>query len=250
VLGPLQVRSSGSLPDRSPRIPWHIEVIAYLAAHPRGVTAEQYGTDLWPDDPDITSKTKLRQSIYLARKWLGNDPDTRRPYLPNADDAGPSGVGLYRIDGLISDADLFRRLRLRGIAHADTGIGDLETALNLVTGRPFEQRRPEGYHWLADLPLDHEYSAMIVDVAHLVATHHLANGRPDIAAIAGNVSLLAAGHDDVALLDLVAAHDALGQHRDARRYVQRILDNHHAVIEEDLPPRTAEILLRRRWLYG
>jgi hypothetical protein len=248
LLGPLQVRSTGTLPQRAPRVPWHTEIVAYLGVHPRGVTPEEYGTDLWPDDREITSKTKLRQSVSLVRKWLGSDPDTGQAYLPVANEAGQNGVGLYRIHSLLSDADLFRRLRLRGIAHPDTGIGDLETALTLVTGRPFDQRRPEGYRWLADLPLDHEYTAMIVDVAHLVATHHLANHRPDLAIVAAEVSLLADGHDDLALLDLVAAHDALGQRTQARHWVQRILDNHDAVIEEDLPPRTAEILLRRRWL--
>jgi hypothetical protein len=122
---------------------------------------------------------------------------------------------VYRIDRLLSDADLFRRLRLRGVAHGKDGVDDLEAALSLVTGPPFDRQRRNGYSWLVDLPLDYEYTAMIVDVTHLAATHHLATGHPDLAAKAAQVSLLAASHDDIALLDLVAASDAQGTGRPA-----------------------------------
>jgi hypothetical protein len=63
---------------------------------------------------------------------------------------------------------------------------DLRAALYLVTGVPFDppSRRPDGYTWLNDPPLDHEYVAMIVDVAHNVATHHLGAGEPQFAATA------------------------------------------------------------------
>jgi hypothetical protein len=149
---------------------------------------------------------------------------------------------------MLLDADLFRRLRLRGVTRGPDGIPDLEAALDLVTGVPFDQHRPGGYAWLADTPLDHEYTAMIVDVAHVVATHHLAAGDPDAADAAARVALLAGTSDDVALLDLVAACDARGHHAEAEQLIRRIMSNHDADVEEDLPPRTAEILHRRQWL--
>jgi hypothetical protein len=180
---------------------------------------------------------------------MGDNPGTGKPYLPDANEVRSGGIGTYRIDGLVSDADLFRRLRLRALAHPETGITDLEAALSLVSGPPWDRRRPEGYTWLAEMPLDRECTAMIVDVAHLVATYHLANQQPERAAAAARVSLLTASGDDVALLDLVAASDAQGNHREARMWIQRIFANHDdAEVEEDLPPRTAEILHRRRWL--
>ena len=248
LLGPVRVRSHGQLPDDRPREAWHTEIVAYLGAHPQGVSAAQLGTDLWPQDPDITSKSKLRQAVHLVRRWLGKDPGTGRPYLPTATTGGPSGVGLYRIEHLLCDADLFRRLRLRGVTRGSDGITDLETALSLVTGPPFDLRRPGGYGWLAEVPLDHEYTGMIVDVAHLVATHHLTTDHPDQAIAAAKISLSVASHDDIALLDLVAACDAQGDHGAAAGWVQTILANHDAEVEEDLPPRTAEILHRRRWI--
>jgi hypothetical protein len=245
LLGPVQVRAQGDLPADRPRLAWHTEIVAYLAGRPRGVNAQQLGTDLWPQDVNITSKTKLRQTMHLVRKWLGTDPATGQPYLPPLPTAAQGGVGLYRINDLLSDAELFRRLRLRGVTHGSDGIRDLEAALLLVSGPPFGQRRSTGYTWLTGQ--DHECTAMIVDVAHLVATYHLADNRPDRAAAAAKISLLTASHDDVALLDLVAACDAQGNHSEARVWVQKILSNHDAEVEEDLPPRTAEILHRRHW---
>lgn len=247
VLGPLTVRAGVDLPTEKHRRAWTTEVVAYLACHPRGVTAEQIGEDLWPTDLRATTTSKVRQAIYMVRKRLGTDPATGDEYVPTA--INPTGgPGLYRIDGLLVDADLFRRLRLRGVARGAEGMSDLQAALDLVTGPPFSDRRPNGYAWLADDPLDHTYTGMIVDVAHVVATHHLAAGRPELAATAAQIALMAGSADDVALLDLVAACDAQGNRAEADRLVQRILANHDAEVEEDLPPRTAEVLRRRLWL--
>ena len=248
LLGPLQVSTAGGdLPADRPRRGWHTEIVAYLAVHSRGVSAEQLGADLWPDDPDIATKSKLRQAIYLVRRWLGADPDTGESYLPNAINP-QGGPGLYRLDGVLVDADLFRRLRLRAVARGGDGIPDLAAALDLVAGPPFTDRRPGGYGWLADDPLDHAYTGMIVDVAHVVATHHLGAGHPEQAAEAARVALRAGSSDDIALLDLLAAYDAQGNRAEAGALVQRILANHDAEVEEDLPPRTADVLHRRRWL--
>ena len=77
VLGPIRVRAQGELPAGRPRLAWHTEVVTYLATRPRGATVEAFGTALWPGEPDITSRPKLRNSIYSARKWLGVDPSHR-----------------------------------------------------------------------------------------------------------------------------------------------------------------------------
>ena len=247
VLGPVTVQAQGPLPARNPRTQWHTEIVAYLATRPSGVSSEQYATELWPNDPDpdLASKSKVRQSMMIVRKWLGKNPETGIEYIPPA--MAP-GYASYRIEGALLDAELFRRLRLRGLARGKDGIEDLWAALRLVTGEPFSQRRQDGYVWLADNPLDHIYAAMIVDVAHTVATHHLAAGEPDLATEAAQVALDAGSKEDVPLLDLVAACDARGHRLEAKAFVQRILANHDAEVEEDCPPRTAEVLRRRQWL--
>lgn len=244
LLGPVDVRAHGSLPPDRPRKPWNVEVVTYLATHPRGVTAEQLGTDLWPDNPDIATKPKLRQSISITRRWLGTNPRTGYDHLPPAQPSR-GGPALYRVDDILIDAELFRRLRLRGTADNRHGITDLTAALDLVTGPPLSQRRPGGYGWLTDTPLDHDYIAMIVDVAHLVATHHLAERQPQQARTAAETALKAGSTDDIALLDLIAACDAEGNHAQANHYIKRIMINYDTEVEEDLPPRTAQILHRR-----
>jgi nucleoid-associated protein YgaU len=251
LLGPVHVRAQGSLPARNPRRHFYTEIVAYLATRPGGATSERYATALWPDDPDVVGKTKVRQSISVVRGWLGRDPATDTDYLPSGVTA--AAAGRYRIDGILVDAELFRRLRVRGLARGTEGIPDLSAALDLVTGRPFDlpaqrQGSAGGYGWLIDenSRLDYEYAAMIVDVAHTVATYHLGAGQPELAAAAAKVALTAGSFEDVPLLDLVAACDALGNRAEADAYVARILANHDAEVEEDLPPRTAEILFRRQ----
>ncbi|WP_345770704.1 LysM peptidoglycan-binding domain-containing protein [Blastococcus saxobsidens] len=252
LLGPVEMRVQGTLPERNPRRQFYTEIVAYLATRPGSVTSERYATAIWPNEHDVVGKTKVRQSISIVRAWLGTNPVTGADYLPSGVTAG--GVGRYRIDDVLIDAELFRRLRVRGLARGVDGIADLRAALDLVTGQPFDlptSRRgaPGGYSWLIEESsrLDHEYAAMIVDVAHTVATHHLANGEPELAAAAAHVALRAGSYEDVPLLDLVAACDAQDNRAEADAYVARILANHDAEVEEDLPPRTAEILFRRRW---
>jgi nucleoid-associated protein YgaU len=246
LLGPVTITAQGSLPQRNPRLLWNTEIVAYLATRPGGVSVERYGTDMWPDDPNIASKTKARQSISVVRQWLGMNQRTGQEYLPKGVVAGMPSP--YRLEDVLVDAELFRRQRLRGSARGVDGIADLRAALDLVVGVPFSDRRPEGYGWLAENPLDHVYAGMIVDVAHIVATHHLAAGEPELAVSAAQVALKAASSEDVPLLDLVAACDAQDNRAEADAYIKRILANHDAEVEEDLPPRTAEILHRRQWL--
>lgn len=255
LLGPVRVRAQGRLPERNPRRQFYTEVVAYLATRNGGATSEQYATAIWPNEPDVVGKTKVRQAISVVRAWLGSDPETRVDYLPSGVTA--AAAGRYRIDCALVDAQLFRRLRVRGTARGSDGIADLDAALGLVTGRPFDLPTPRvsgagGYSWVvdADSRLDHEFAAMIVDVAHVVATHHLGAGNPQLAADAATVALLSGTFEDVPLLDLVAACDALGNRAEADAYVARILANHDAEVEEDLPPRTAAILHRRQMRSG
>jgi len=123
--------------------------------------------------------------------------------------------------------------------------------LNLVTGVPFDRQRPQGYSWLVDassgVRLDFVYAAMIVDVAHTLATHHLGAGQPEMAFAAAQTALKAGASDDIALLDLVAACDALGRRAEADQYVAAIIANHDGEEPEDLPPRTYDVLRRRQF---
>lgn len=233
------------------RLPYYTEIVAYLATRPRGATREELGAALHPHDPRIEEKTTVKAALSIVRDWLGADPRTGLDCLLDAR-CGPTR-GVYRIEGLLCDADLFRRLRLRGTARGAAGLVDLQAALDLVSGEPFTEQRRGGYGWLIDAPagerLDVVYLAMVVDLAHTLATAYLAGGQPGQAISAAQRALAAGASDDIALLDLVAAHHALGNAAEAERYVVRILANHDAEVEEDLPPRTYDVL-RRRHLPG
>ncbi len=249
VLGPVSLTGCGQPPAR--RLGYYTELVVYVATRPRGATREEIGAALHPHDPKINEKTTVRSAMSVVRDWLGVNPHTGKDHLLDARSGANRGV--YRIEGLLVDAELFRRLRLRGTARGAAGLPDLQAALDLVTGEPFAGQRPGGYGWLVDDPrgerLDVVYLAMVVDLAHLLATAYLGAGQPEQAIAAAQRALAAGASDDVALLDLAVAHQAVGNAAEAEQYVQRILANHDAEVEEDLPPRTYDVL-RRRHLLG
>jgi LysM repeat protein len=250
VLGPVTVSPRGGTSPR-PLSPMKAEIAVYLAMHPTGVSPEQYGTDLWPDDPDIAGSTKLRTSIYELRRAMGLSARTGTDYLPR--NAATNGA-LYRLEDVLVDAELFRRLRLRGFTRdeQDDRMADWWRALRLVRGAPFDNLRPGGYGWLAGRPVDHQYTATIIDLAHTVATHHLAAGEPDRAEAAAKIAVVATrgveNASDISLLDLVWACDAQDRRAEGDAHVKQILRNHTTDDLEGVPPRTYDVLRRRQFL--
>ena len=189
----------------------------------------------------------LHSRIATLRKWLGADPVTEALYLPESTLTAASkarGVPVYQLDGVLCDADLFKRLRTRGQARGSDGIADLVSALRLVTGKPFDQLRSGGYGWLAENPVDHYLTAAIVDVAHIVATHALTEGEPGLAAWAAERAITAAPSEDKPRLDLARAQSVLGHVDEAEAYVAREIFNRSD--DDSAPPepspRTIQIL--------
>ena len=259
VLGNVKVRAQGSLAGQE-RL--HTEATVYLATRPKsGVLSSVFAQMLWPNDPDIVGKPVVRTTAAALRKWLGTDPTTGRHYLPA--DLREGRTARYCIECALVDAELFRRLRIRGLGRGAEGIGDLWAALELVEGPPFhelpmpdlnlngEPLGPGGWVWLTDsnVNLENVYTSMVVDTAHTVADYHLGAGEPELAAKAAQVALRIGSYGDVPLLDLVCACMAMDKKAEAEAYVQQLMHNHDAEVEEDLPPRTAEMLfrLRRQW---
>ncbi len=248
LLGPVQLWAHG---DRSAdvqrRIPYYTEVVAYLATRDHGAPAEQVA------DAFGVAVSTIYSRIGTARAWLGANPRTGRLYLPESTQspaAQTRGIAIYETDGLLVDADLFKRLRVRGHAQGEDGIADLEEALRLVAGRPFDQLRKGGYRWLAETPLDQYLVAGIVDVAHLLSIHALSVGDLRRARAATEIAILAAPYEDKPHLDLAAVQAAGGHRGEAENYLRETVANRSD--DGDAPmalsQRTEAILTRHDWL--
>ncbi len=245
VLGPVEFHAGhdGKAPQK--RRAFFIEFIAYLAARPDGVTSEQIATD-WG-----IGAAKARSYAGTVRDWLGSDPVSGNKLLPEAlkSAAGTArGHGIYQVHGLLTDADLFRRLRLRGQARGGPdGVADLLAAIRLVRGVPYAQlRRGE---WLVEGQRDDHYLTLaIVDVAHLITTAALAAGDTTTAREATEKALSAAPDEEITHLDMAAIHEHDTDAATAVDYLRRALfdpNTEHGL--DDPPERTEAIITTRGW---
>ena len=246
LLGPVQLRAHGELEKN--RVGFYTEIVAYLATRQSGATLAQFETAF------NLAPTRARSDIRIARNWLGVNPRTGRKHLPDAlkSCSGQArGIGVYELEDVLVDADLFRRLRLRGQARGADGIADLAMALSLVSGPPFDQLRRGGYEWLTDgARIDHHLVCGIADVAHVVTTRALASGDVKRARAAAQIAQLAAPYEEIPTLDLVAVREAEGHLAEAEDYLRDEVCNRSedGGAPEDLSERTQAILRRREWL--
>lgn len=202
LLGPVRGRTgSGGDPSALLKRKAHtLELAAYLATRPNGATTNDVA------DAFGVAPGQVRKDMAVLRRWLGTDPRTGRPHIPDATTtpaAKARGIGVYQLDDVLVDADLFRRLRARGQARGPEGIADLRTALALVTGVPFSELRTDGGAWLTDGDrLDQHLLCAIVDVAHIVTTHALHTGDLASARAAALTASNAAPDEETPRLDL------------------------------------------------
>ncbi len=247
LLGPVAARTRGTpLVDRKP---YFTELLAYLALRPHGATSEETGEAFG------ISPAKCRDYAAKCRDWLGVNPRTGDPHLPHAQKAPAAqarGGSVYQVLDVLVDADLFRRLRLRGQARGGAeGITDLRQALRLVQGRPFTQLRPGGWAWLFEGDrLDQHLVCGIVDVAHTLVTHDLQAGNSSAARLAAETAALAALHEEIPTLDLAAVAAAEGHPDQAAQLLADQVCNRtdDESVPGDLPTRTKDILDRHHWL--
>ena len=239
LLGPVSARTLGDPTATAHRRPYYLELFAYLALHPSGVTADELAEAF-----GIRPK-KARTDLSALRIWLGKDHSGTQ-YLPPAQQTHEQGVpGRYAVHGVLCDFDLFRRLRARGQSRGAEGISDLVAALRLVSGEPFSELRANGWSWLLEGDrLDHIMTSAIVDVAHIVTTHALAVVDTELAQLAVRTALGAAPYDDVAQLDMIevrrARDDESGAADQLRDSVLNRTDDVLGPIE--LPERTSWIV--------
>lgn len=245
LLGPVSARTLGDTRKMAHRRPFYVELLAFLALHPKGVTANEIG-EAFGLQPE-----RARKDVGIIRGWLGSDPRTGKPHLPNARQAHADGVqGRYVVRGVATDLDLFRRLRARGESRGAAGIEDLTTALALVSGEPFTDLRPAGWSWLLEGErLDHIMTCAIVDTAHIVTTHALSVGDLDLARFAAETAADAAPYEEIPQLDQAAVDAAAG---DDDRATERVIDGVLNRTDDELgpvevPERSGQVMSSRGW---
>ena len=249
LLGPVRATTRGK--PLTKRKPYMTELLAFIALRRLGATPDEVAEAF-----NIT-KAKARDYVLTVRHWLGTNPRTGTHHIPDARLAPAAAirdVPVYQVIDLLIDADLFRRLRVRGEARGgQEGITDLRTALRLVEGRPFdyplEREAGGGWTWLIEGDrLDEHLAVAIVDVAHLVTTHSLASGDLPTARLAAETAALAAPYEEIPRLDLAAVAAAEGRHAEAQRIIRDDVCNRtdDEAAPPELPARTEQIL-RHRW---
>lgn len=249
LLGEVRVTAFGAPPDNS--FDMTTEAIAYLALHPRGVTGDRFAADFWPKSNYTIKDSSPKNVMWLARTWLGVNPLTGARCLPHARSApGASGAGVYRVSGLLVDWDLFCRLRSRAVARGAEGVVDLVAALDLVNGVPLMGRRDDAWTWLTGDTVANQdlMTAAIVDVASVVVTRALDDGDLELARRIAEKSASIESGSDRPLLDLAAVCEAEGRTAELGATMRRIVTHHGAVVEEDVPKDTYDVMLRRGWV--
>ncbi|MEP9382914.1 LysM peptidoglycan-binding domain-containing protein [Nocardioides cheoyonin] len=245
LLGPVGARTTGDAKTTAARRPYYVELLAYLVLHPEGSTADDLAEAF-----GIT-RERARVSMSNLRRWLGTDPNTERPYLPDAKQTHTSGaLAAYNVQGVLCDLDLFRRLRTRAQSKGSGGMDDLIRALRLVSGEPFSRLHDRDWSWLFEGERwDHIMTSAIIDVAHIVSAHALADDDTALALWAARTAYAAAPYDEVAQLDVIEAVAAGGDDEQAKKQLaDRVFnrrDDDQPPIE--LPQRTAEIVEGRKW---
>ncbi|MEU4095898.1 LysM peptidoglycan-binding domain-containing protein [Streptomyces sp. NPDC026673] len=208
VLGSLQVSGiTGS--GHGPRL----EALAALIYLKPGRNADALCRAMDPASPWTTHTLQSRLSEIRAR--LGSTPQGE-PYLPR-----PKG-GYSFHPSVRSDWATFQDLATQGlVAGPQAGMANLEAALALVRGRPFDGQE---YPWAVSV--QQEMLSRIVDVAHTLTAWHTTGAAPDWDAARGAV-LRGLDIDETAEIlyrDWMAIEQAVGNHAGARKAVARVTD--------------------------
>jgi hypothetical protein len=175
VLGPVEVRGAARPFERA----WTLELVVYLALHPRGAPNEAWVTALWPDR--LMAAPTVHSTASAARRALGR--------AARGNDHLPRGQGSLRLAGTVC-TDWERLCRLSAGEDPD----GWAAGLALVRGRPFEGLRNPDWTVLEGVAAEIEEG--VVQLAIRLAEHRLAVGDGAGAAGAARHGLRACPFDE------------------------------------------------------
>lgn len=257
LLGKVKLAAYGEVAKKDyDAMGFYTELLAFLwTKRDQGATTQEL-FEAFPSYQD-----SIRPRLLSLRNWLGNNPLTGEPILPDARKAPAKkyhGNNVYQVDcgpgGLLVDEDLLRRKNAAAqAAGGEAGIDHLRQALaELVTGRPFADLRKGGWSWLLETHgqrLDEMAIPAVTDMVLKVSAHYLATGEIGLARSMAEIGVRAAPDSDAMTMNMVSVKAAEGNREDAMDLLDTQLlnrsDDGNAPL--DLSPRTRRILEEHGW---
>ncbi|MGE0731648.1 MAG: hypothetical protein AB7O92_23280 [Acidimicrobiia bacterium] len=213
-----------------------LEIAAYLALHPEGVSDDKLKTVFWPDA--VPSQSTFNTSVSMVRSALGADPKGEL-YLPHFASSGQR----YRLSEKVTTdfARLQQRLDWCKTATDDQARPVLEEALRLVRGQPFDVGR--GYEWAFAECLVTRSALAVVAAADRLACIALDSRDHELAEWAATQGLLASPGDEALYRHRMTAAHLAGNHAAVRQLMTELCE----VVEanepfDQLQPETVELL--------
>jgi len=234
VLGQVDITNTGGEVEPSKRARL-LEYAAYLVLHP-GATHTAIDDAIWPDRRSEDNLNTRNPATSKLRRWVGTDPDGRE-YLPRHQ----AGAGYAFLPAVTSDVDDWDRLLQRSPLTAPTE--NLEAALRLVRGIPFEGTHRRRYAWAE--PLKQRLISEIVDASFELTRRRLMEGRWLAAEQAVVVGLrVEPAQENLWRLRILAAHESRNPVAETEA-IDRLLTITEQ-LECDLEPETEQLLTALR----
>lgn len=230
ALGPVEIlNATGKVePTKRPRL---LEYAAFLALNP-AASATAIDDAVWPNRKKDENFNTRHTATSKLRRWLGADV-SGEPYLPRH----PVGDGYTMHPDVTTDVDEWDTLLAEGPMQAPSE--NLEAALALVRGRPFQGHHRRYYAWTERLT--QRLASEIADASYELARRRLMEGRHRAAEEAIVVGLsIEPAIERLWRMRILAAHESRNPAAEAEA-IDRLL----AIAEElefELEPETDELL--------
>ena len=216
VMGPVEIEGTEGELARAKSV----ELVAYLAIHPRGEDADRLMEALWPDKKPVS--TTFNTTVSVARGALGTNA------------AGEHHVahverGLYRAEPSVQTDWAVLRATVRRVASVEDPLQRLDllcTALELVRGEPFDGCR-RGYEWARRDGTASNVEREVVEAAAQAAEWAMNLHQAKVARWAARQGLLASPGNERLYRCLMATAAESGD----RAEVERVMDELCAVRE-------------------
>ncbi|PUB29045.1 transcriptional activator [Promicromonospora sp. AC04] len=230
ALGPVDLQNAAGTVEDGKRARL-LELATFLALHP-GTTRTAIDAAIWPDRAGADNLSTRNAATSRLRRWVGQDADGQ-DYLPRHQADGGHGF----LPSVTTDAGEWDHLL--GGAPLDASTENLEAALPLVRGVPFEGTHTRRYAWAE--PIRQRLIAEIVDASYTLARRRLLEGRWRSAEAAVVVGLrVEPTQESLWRVRILAAHES----RDAEaetEAIERLLSITER-LECDLQPETEQLL--------